>query len=72
MIRLIVRTAEEYLRFGLVPDRDAILGSAPDNDLPLPIPGVSRRHARLRLEGGILKLWDLGSKKRPDRGIGSC
>lgn len=38
------------------------LGAAPDNDLVLPAPGVSRRHARLESDGRSLVLTDLGSK----------
>ncbi|HVT57849.1 MAG TPA: sigma 54-interacting transcriptional regulator [Thermoanaerobaculia bacterium] len=38
------------------------LGSAPDNDLVLTLPGISRHHALLRPGGPGLELLDLGSK----------
>ncbi len=37
------------------------LGSAPDNDVVLPSPGVSRYHAEIRVEAGRLRVTDLGS-----------
>ncbi|HEV7488284.1 MAG TPA: sigma 54-interacting transcriptional regulator [Thermoanaerobaculia bacterium] len=49
------------LRFELPPGR-LRLGSAPDNDLCIPFPGISRRHAQIeRTERGAL-IRDLGSK----------
>jgi DNA-binding NtrC family response regulator len=44
------------------PDREAVLGAAPEGDLALPFPGVSRQHARLVPVGRDLLLIDLGSK----------
>jgi DNA-binding NtrC family response regulator len=45
-----------------VRDAEVRLGSAPDNDLVLAVPGISRHHALLRLGGRGLELLDLGSK----------
>lgn len=41
---------------------EATLGSAVDNDLSLPLVGVSRHHAKICLCGPVLTLEDLGSK----------
>lgn len=43
-------------------DGEVRLGSAPDNDLVLALPGVSRHHALLRQGSRGLELLDLGSK----------
>lgn len=40
------------------------LGAARDNDLVLAVKGVSRRHARLEIAEGTVRLRDLGSKNR--------
>jgi DNA-binding NtrC family response regulator len=45
-----------------VRDAELRLGSAPDNDLVLALPGISRHHALLRQGGRGLELLDLGSK----------
>ncbi len=45
-----------------VREAEVRLGSAPDNDLVLPLPGVSRHHALLRQGSRGLELVDLGSK----------
>src|SRR6202521_2479271 len=45
-----------------VRDGEVRLGSAPDNDLVLALPGISRHHALLRQGGRGLELLDLGSK----------
>jgi DNA-binding NtrC family response regulator len=45
-----------------VRDAEVRLGSAPDNDLVLAVPGISRHHALLRQGGRGLELLDLGSK----------
>jgi len=45
-----------------VRDGELRLGSAPDNDLVLALPGISRYHALLRQGGRGLELLDLGSK----------
>ncbi len=45
-----------------VRDGELRLGSAPDNDLVLALPGISRHHALLRQGGRGLELLDLGSK----------
>ncbi len=49
-------------RFRLAPG-EHVVGSAPDADLPLDLPGISRRHALLRVlaDGGAV-VTDLGSK----------
>jgi DNA-binding NtrC family response regulator len=58
---IVARYAGRVLRFELPPGR-ARLGSAPDNDLCIPFPGISRRHAQIeRTEHGAL-IRDLGSK----------
>lgn len=52
------------------------IGSASANDLVLDVPGVSRHHAELWLEQGLLRLRDLGSKNgswvngKPAQGAG--
>ena len=43
-------------------DGDNVIGRAPDADVWIDAPGVSRHHARLRLEGSAAILEDLGSK----------
>ncbi|MBV8199143.1 MAG: sigma 54-interacting transcriptional regulator, partial [Acidobacteria bacterium] len=45
-----------------VRDAEVRLGSAPDNDLVLAVPGVSRHHAVLRPGSRGVELLDLGSK----------
>src|ERR1700754_4887282 len=63
MLCIVARYAGRVLRFEL-PSGSARLGSAPDNDLYVPFPGVSRRHAQIeRTERGAL-IRDLGSKNR--------
>jgi len=58
----VARYAGQVLRFELVSGRVLRLGSAPDNDLYVPFPGISRRHAQIeRTERGAL-IRDLGSK----------
>jgi hypothetical protein len=46
----------------VVPEPEALLGSAPESDIPLQVPGVSRRHALLRHSPGGIEVVDLGSK----------
>ena len=41
--------------------REAVLGRLPECDVPLIDPSVSRRHARIRLEGDRWTITDLGS-----------
>jgi len=48
--------------------RDGVLGRAPDADVRLDDPSVSRRHARLRLAGDRLLVEDLGSRNGSWRG----
>jgi DNA-binding NtrC family response regulator/pSer/pThr/pTyr-binding forkhead associated (FHA) protein len=61
MLCIVARYEGRVLRFGFPPGR-LRLGSAPDNDLCIPFPGISRRHAQIeRTERGAL-IRDLGSK----------
>jgi pSer/pThr/pTyr-binding forkhead associated (FHA) protein len=41
--------------------RVTVLGRSPDVEIPLDDPGVSRRHAEIRLAEGIPRIVDLGS-----------
>jgi transcriptional regulator with AAA-type ATPase domain len=61
MLRLVARCGDR-IRFFPLPPGDSVLGSAGDNDIVLPFPGVSRRHARLRCLGREVLFIDLGSK----------
>lgn len=45
----------------LIPVGEAFLGSAPECDLHLPCPTVSRQHGKLVFEQGVLVIEDLGS-----------
>ncbi|MGA8808060.1 MAG: FHA domain-containing protein, partial [Thermoanaerobaculia bacterium] len=61
MLCIVARYEGRVLRFELSPGR-LRLGSAADNDLCIPFPGISRRHAQIeRTERGAL-IRDLGSK----------
>lgn len=40
---------------------EVLIGRVPGNDLLIPDPSVSARHARLRLSGGVWTVADLGS-----------
>ena len=61
MLCIVARYAGRVLRFELPPGR-VRFGSAPDNDLCIPFPGISRRHAQIeRTEHGAL-IRDIGSK----------
>ncbi|HSM52505.1 MAG TPA: sigma-54-dependent Fis family transcriptional regulator, partial [Thermoanaerobaculia bacterium] len=61
MFRLAVRHEARLIHLSL-PAGSATLGASPDNDLCLPLPGVSRQHLRLEKRDGGLLLTDLGSK----------
>lgn len=61
MFRMIVRHEASTYRVD-VPEGPAILGADPACDIWLPVPGVSRRHARVETFEGGLRLQDLGSK----------
>lgn len=61
MLRLVARYGDRVRLFP-VPPGEALLGSGAGNDLVLPFPGVSRRHARLRRVGREVLFIDLGSK----------
>jgi DNA-binding NtrC family response regulator len=60
MLRLALRY-QEQIRYFPMPDHDVQLGTAEENDLVAPFPGISRHHARLRPEGIGLLVTDLGS-----------
>jgi hypothetical protein len=57
---LITHGHEEHVL--AVPEGEALLGSATDNDIVLRVPGVSRRHARLRRIPGGIEVLDRESK----------
>ncbi len=61
MLRLVITCADRIVRVP-VPAGEARLGSAADNDLVLPFPGVSRHHAVVRPVPGGLLLLDQHSK----------
>jgi hypothetical protein len=61
MLRLLVYHGSEEQVFA-VPEREAKLGSALENDLVVRAPGVSRRHALVRRAPGGVEVVDLGSK----------
>ncbi|HEX4960629.1 MAG TPA: FHA domain-containing protein [Thermoanaerobaculia bacterium] len=61
MLRLVVTHGNEEQVFA-VPEGEAHLGSAPENDLVVRAPGVSRRHALVRPSPGGVEVVDLGSK----------
>ncbi|HEY0555160.1 MAG TPA: sigma 54-interacting transcriptional regulator [Thermoanaerobaculia bacterium] len=60
MLRLALRY-QEQIRYFPMPDRDVQLGTAAENDLVAPFPGISRHHAKLSPEGGAVRVTDLGS-----------
>jgi len=64
MLRLTATWDDQIRQFPLpAPGHEPLrLGAAPDNDLVLPAPGVSRRHAQLTTSGDGLILTDLESK----------
>lgn len=64
MRRLRVESEKGVRTFPLPSAGELHLGAARDNDIILPVAGVSRRHARLRLDGDGAHLVDLGSKNR--------
>ena len=61
MLRLLVMHGNEEHLFAM-PEGEALLGSAADNDIVLRIAGVSRRHARLRRIPGGVEVLDRESK----------
>ena len=61
MLRLAVRFEESTKYFDL-PEQRCSLGAAPDADLHMPWPGISRHHAEVERCGRSLRLVDLGSK----------
>src|SRR5512140_3822646 len=63
MLCLVARFKDEILRFAL-PEGTARLGSSPDNDIPLPFPGVSRSHAIVERTADGVRIVDVGAKNR--------
>jgi hypothetical protein len=63
MLRLVITHGNEEQVFA-VPEREAKLGSASENDLVVRAQGVSRHHALLRRAPGGVEVVDLGSKNR--------
>ncbi len=63
MLRLVVTHGHEEWIFGL-PDKEAKLGRAKENDIALDIPGISRRHALVRRWAGGVEVLDLNSKNK--------
>ena len=62
MLRLLSIYGQEERVFE-VPEYEAQLGSGPENDLVLRVPGISRRHALVRRERALLAFdADLGSE----------
>jgi Inner membrane component of T3SS, cytoplasmic domain/Bacterial regulatory protein, Fis family len=61
MLRLVITYGNEEQVFA-VPEGEARLGSASENDLLVRAPGVSRRHALMRRVSGGIEVVDLGSK----------
>ncbi|MEA2602651.1 MAG: hypothetical protein QOF89_3643 [Acidobacteriota bacterium] len=61
MLRLLAIHDEEERIFE-IPESEARLGSASDNELVLHVPGISRRHALVRRCPGGVEVVDLGSK----------
>lgn len=45
-----------------IPEAGLILGRSPESDITLPDPLVSRKHARVWLEGGLVRVEDLHSR----------
>lgn len=62
MLRLVATCGEGVHHLRLPERGPATLGSAPDTDLPLDCPGVSRRHARVAAVPEGLELVDLRSR----------
>jgi hypothetical protein len=61
MLRLLATHGQEERVFE-IPEGEARLGSAPENELVLRVPGISRRHALVRRSPGGVEVVDLGSK----------
>ncbi|HEX4961390.1 MAG TPA: FHA domain-containing protein [Thermoanaerobaculia bacterium] len=63
MLRLVVTHGQEEMVFA-VPEKEARLGRAKENDIALQIPGVSRRHALVRRCAGGVEVLDLDSTNK--------
>jgi hypothetical protein len=61
MLRLLAIHDQEERVFE-IPEGEARIGSAPDNEIVLRVPGISRRHALVRRCPGGVEVLDLGSK----------
>ena len=61
MLRLFATHDSEEWTFE-IPESEGRLGSAPENEIVLRVPGISRRHALVRRCPGGVELVDLGSK----------
>ena len=61
MLSLTARYRKKAMRFD-VPSGESTLGSAPGNDIVIPLPGISRSHARLVRAGAAVTIHDAGSK----------
>jgi two-component system, NtrC family, response regulator HydG len=60
LLQLVARFERRVLFFPL-PDREVRVGSAPENDIVIPFPGVSRTHAFIHPHQGQLEIVDAGS-----------
>jgi DNA-binding NtrC family response regulator len=58
---LLVLGAQSATRFPLPPSGEVLIGRAPEAQLCLPEPSISRHHARLVVAEGEIRLEDLGS-----------
>ncbi|HMB52804.1 MAG TPA: sigma 54-interacting transcriptional regulator [Thermoanaerobaculia bacterium] len=62
MLRLVAYSPDGVRRFPLSRS-PLVLGSEESCDIQLPYTGVAKRHARLSVDGGELRIEDLGSRK---------
>lgn len=60
-MRLKLTSTDGLLTFELQPGVSLVLGRAPASDLPVFDPTISRRHAEVRADGGVVTVRDLGS-----------
>lgn len=62
MFRLVAYAPDGVRRFPVNRD-ELVIGSLPACDIVLPYKGVARRHARVLLDGDVLRVEDLGSRR---------
>ncbi|HEY8022788.1 MAG TPA: sigma 54-interacting transcriptional regulator [Thermoanaerobaculia bacterium] len=62
MLRLVAYAPDGVRRFP-VPRAELLIGSCSDCEICLPYTGVAQRHARLRYDGNLLTIEDLGSRR---------